>query len=269
MNQRLKNFIKNSLARVLRDGWTPELLAQLMSEYEALAQSSVLSMTPRATLNPMVAMFQSEIANDKILKRHPDISRVTFDMIQPQFRQILNDRIHANIDLIVLDRANSIGVSTRRFGDWLVNTQPLQGKVDMKPIYSNVGKPIEQVKFEEARRAIDQGHKMSRAIDETLAEQSGAIAAIWNGNVKTKTYDARPEHTERDGKIFVYRGGWAATDGLIKKGDNDWIEDLEDPPAHLINCTCKFQYVYSLRKLYRLAPELFTKKGLDYMGIKQ
>lgn len=268
MNQRLKNFIKNSLARVLRDGWTPELIAQLMSEYEALAQSIVFNYTPRSTLSPMLSMFQQQVVGDEILKRHLDVGRVSYDMIQPQFRQILNDRIHANIDLIVLDRANSISVSTRRFGDWLVNTQPLQGKVDMKPIYSNVGKPIEQVKYEEARRAIDQGHKMIRAIDDTLSVQGGSIAEIWHSHQKTTTYDARPSHTEREGKIYVRRDSVAVRDGLIKKGDNPYYEDVADKPAHLINCTCFVSSVYSLRKLNRVAPDLLTAKGIESIGLK-
>jgi hypothetical protein len=55
--------------------------------------------------------------------------------------------------------------------------------------------------------------------------------------------------------------------GLVKKGSNPYFEDLPDPPAFLINCTCWTKNIYSLSALHRIAPDLLTTKAKELLKL--
>ncbi|CAB4132067.1 hypothetical protein UFOVP136_28 [uncultured Caudovirales phage] len=267
----INEFIRSALDRVMEHGWTPELIALIASEYRQLIGSNAFNKSPQQSIEPYLNnIFKREIDSGNLLKRNPDIDRFTLERIKPQFRSMLEDRIKANIQLIKLERANSIDVSTARLSGWLMSFNGVQEKLPPAkelPAFQSITRPMrEQKSYEHSRRAIDQGHKLIRAIDATIAEQGGAIAAVWHSHKKTAYYDARPEHTAREGEIYIYKNSPAIKNGLVKKGDNPYFEDLPDPPALLINCTCWAKSVYSLNGLYRIAPDRLTKKGLELIG---
>ena len=267
----INDFIRQSLERVIRGGWTPELVAILASEYRRLVDDSEFNKTPQQAIEPYLnGLFKREIESGKLLKRNVGIDRFTFERIKPQFRQLLENRIKANIQLIKLERSNSIDVSTARFSGWLMSVDGVQEKLPpakQLPAFQNITRPMrEQKSYEHSRRSQDQGHKLIRSIDATIAEQGGAIAAIWHAHQPTAIYDARKEHWARDGKIYLYKNSPAMEKGLVKKGVNGYVEDITDPPALPINCTCYFSNIYSLNKLNRIAPELLTTKAKELLN---
>jgi len=268
----INEFIRQSFERVMTEGWTPELIALIAGEYRRLVSVGTFNKTPQQSIEPYLNnLFKKEIESGKLLKRNEGIDRFTLERIKPQFRQLLEDRVKANIQLIKLERSNSIDVSTARFSGWLMSFDGGQEKIPpakQLPAFQNITKPmLEQKSYEHSRRAIDQGHKMLRAIDSVVAEQGGAIAAVWHAHPPTSFYDARKEHWARDGEIFVYKNSPAMEKGLVKKGSNPYFEDLPDPPAFLINCTCWTKNIYSLSALHRIAPELLTTKAKELLKL--
>ncbi|MHB1644407.1 MAG: hypothetical protein ACYCS8_17450, partial [Acidithiobacillus sp.] len=111
-------------------------------------------------------------------------------------------------------------------------------------------------RFEERRVTIDQGHKMLANIDQTIAEQHGAIAMQWNSRWRVPGYDYREDHKELDGKIFLVRQSWAREKGLVKKSGK-YLDEIEQPSMAPM-CQCTGTWLYSLRDL---PDEMLTKKG--------
>jgi len=267
----LNQFIRQALDDVIRKGWTPESVAVWASNFRKLALQLAFNKTPEQVVAPYLRyLYKREIESGKVLQRNKGLGHFTYERIKPEFRRLLEDRIRANIDLITMERPNAVDVATARFSGWLMSFDGTQEKLPPAkelPAFKNILKPItEQKSYEHSRRAIDQGHKMLRAIDSVIAEQGGAVAAIWHAHPKTSTYDARKEHWARDGKVYIYKNSDLVEKGLVKKGDEPWVEDITDPPAFLVNCTCFFSNEYSLNGLYRIAPHLLTKKGLELIG---
>ena len=266
----LNQFIKQTLAHVMRDGFTPESIALFADQYRKLASAGAFGRTPRQAIEPYLnAIFKREVTSGRLLERNKGIDTFTYERIKPQFRQLLEDRIRANIDLIVLERNTAIDISTNRFSGWLMSFDGVQQKLPQAkdlPVFKNITKPMQKQKdYEHRRRSIDQGHKMIAAINSVVAEQGGAIAAVWHSHKKTDYYDARPEHTKRDGVVYCYKTSPATVRGLVKKGNEPWVEDLPDPPALLINCTCYFTQIYNVSELAKIAPDRLTDKAKELM----
>ena len=267
----LKELIKKALDETSQNGWTPASIAFWANEFRKQASATVFNKSPESVISPYLNnLFKKEITDNKLLERNPGIDRFTLERIKPQFRRILEDRIRANINLIVLERPASIEISTARFSGWLMSFDGKQAKLppaDELPVFQNITKPmLDQKSYEHSRRAIDQGHKMIRAIDLTIAEQGGAIAAIWHAHKTTAYFTARPDHWKRDGEIYVFKNSDIADKGLVKKGPNVWLEDIPDPPALLINCVCYWEFIYSVSTLAKLAPDRITQKGRDLLA---
>lgn len=268
----LKELIKKALYDTSQNGWTPSSIAFWANEFRKLSNLTVFNKSPESVVSPYLNyLFKKEITGSKLIDRNPGIDRYTLERIRPQFRRILEDRIKANINLIALERPASIEVSTARFSGWLMSLDGKQEKLpkaDELPIFQNITKPmLEQKSYEHSRRAIDQGHKMLRAIDLTIAEQGGAIAGIWHAHKTTAYFTARPEHWKRDGEIYIFKNSDVAEKGLVKKGHNVWLEDIPDPPALLINCVCYWEFIYSFSDLAKIAPDRITQKGRDLLGV--
>jgi hypothetical protein len=199
------------------------------------------------------------------------VSLFTVQQIQPEYRSILDDMIRNSINLIKLEREQgSIELSTLRFSQWLSSVPPGQDKIpdfyDL-PAVKAITAPIDrQLDYEHRRRAIDQGHKMIANINAVTAMQAGAIAAVWHAHPKTVSYDARPEHWARNEHLYVMRDSWAVKDGLLKKTNAMWLEDIQDPPTVPVNCTCFYSYQYSVTKVLKKYPEAGTPAGLKFIN---
>lgn len=192
------------------------------------------------------------------LKVHSGLKSFTLDQIKPKLRAELDRRIMASANLIKLNRQKSIETTLSRFQGWATSI-PIGGSqaVNKTAAAQNVRKALASLPFEERRVAIDQGHKLTSAINEIIATDGGAIAAIWHSHWRQKNYDYREPHKEVDEKVFLVRGSWAHKAGLVKPGKVGYTDDIERP-AELPYCRCYYQYIYSLRAL---PPDMLTAKG--------
>jgi len=255
----LNAIIKQAIDDIAKNGMTDTAIQYWVSLFKKTALRTAFKHTPASVIEPHLRkLFNKEVTSGKLLKRHGGIAPLKLKSIEPQFRNMLTNRIKANINLIVLERPNSIDVSTARLSGWLMNG--VQQDVPLPDVYKNITKPIsKQLNYEHRRRAIDQGHKMLAAIDETLAVQGGAIVAVWHAHPPTSYYQSRPDHWKRNKEPFVIRDSWAYKDGLLKKGENGFMEDIPEQPAQAINCTCYYEYLYTIAEVKRKYPHLIKE----------
>ena len=94
-------------------------------------------------------------------------------------------------------------------------------------------------------------------------EQNGDIAGMWRSHWRRAGYDYRPEHKERDGKVYAIRGSWAMQQGLINKGAG--YTDEMTAPGEELGCSCYMVYFTSPSEL----PEsMLTAKGREWIKAK-
>ena len=194
----------------------------------------------------------------KAIRRLPDhILRFGPEHLEARLRPILESRIMASADLIVLNRSKAVDTILTRFSGWASSIPPGGSPGNKTEIKAHIAKPLRQMNFEERRLSIDQGHKLIANINQTIAEDNNAIALIWR-HVHQQGYDSRPEHVALDGKLFVLRDNWAIQKGLMRKGGPyyDEIEGVSVAPF----CRCHAEYLYNLRDL---PPEYLSLRGRD------
>jgi intein/homing endonuclease len=200
----------------------PQRLADWMLRLREAANADLPSPSEleRRMKIAMEAVYKRSTSFGSVTRRHPSISRLTIDAIEPSLRPELTRRILASADLIKLNREQAIDKTLQRFSGWATSV-PAGGSriVDKVDIKADISKSLKQVKFEQRRMEIDQGHKLMASIDAVIAQDTGAIAAKWRdrGSID-KTYNARHSHLARDSKIYAIRGNWAMGKGLMNKG---------------------------------------------------
>jgi hypothetical protein len=209
----------------------------------------------KAALN---TFYWRALSAANIKRRHPDIPRFTVERIKPQLRSELTRRILASADLIKLNRSQAVEKTLQRFSGWATSI-PEGGSlvVDKVDVKADVSKSLRQVKYEERRCVIDQGHKLVSSINTVIAHEGGALAGKWRdyGSVQPG-YDARHKHMERNGKYYAIRGNWAIEKGLMNKGDG--YTDEMTAPSEEVFCRCWFVFAYNLRDL---PADMLTVKG--------
>ena len=214
----------------------------------------------------LAGLYRRILAEPAIAKRHPGVSRFTIAQITPALRPILDRRIVASADLIRLNRVQMREQTLRRFSGWATSI-PAGGSetVDRMEVKGVLKKAVAQQPFEVRRVLIDQGHKMAAAINQTVADQSGAIAVIWHSHWRQRGYNYRKDHKERDGKVYLLRDTWALNAGLIKVGDAGYYDQITGFAVEPF-CGCYGAWVYSLGQLKRLDPAMLTTKGHDALA---
>lgn len=206
----------------------------------------------------MEAVYKRSLSKSAMKKKHPQVSRFTIDNIAPRLRPELTRRILAAADLIKLNRVQAIDKTLQRFSGWATSV-PAGGSrvVDKVDVKQDVEKSLKQLKFEERRVSIDQGHKLIAAVDAVIAEDTQAIAGMWrdHGSVDP-TYNARHSHMERNGKVYAVRGSWAIEKGLMNKGAGyfDEMTAAAEEPF----CRCYISWIHNLRDL---PVDMLTVKG--------
>lgn len=211
----------------------------------------------------MRAVFDRTFSGSSVLKHHPGIPRFTIERLKPFARDELDKRIRASSQLIKLNREQAVDKTLQRFSGWATSI-PDQGSkvVDKIDVKEHIAKPIRQVQYEARRCQIDQGAKLVSAINEVVSTQGGAIAGKWRSHFRQAGYDYREDHKERDGLIYLIRGSWAHTQGLVKPssaGYTDQITAAAEEPF----CRCWYVYLYALREL---PEEMLTSKGKDLLA---
>jgi intein/homing endonuclease len=202
----------------------------------------------------MQTVFDRTFSKSAALRYHPGIPRFTLERLKPFARAELDKRILASANLIKLNREQAIEKTLQRFSGWATSI-PDQGSlvVDKVDVKEHIAKPIQQIKYEARRVSIDQGHKLIDAVNDAVAKQSGAIAAKWRSHFKQAGYDARPDHADRDSKIYLIRGSWAHDQGLVKPGPDGYTDQIERP-GELVFCfpgESKVPFADSVEVAYR------------------
>ena len=122
---------------------------------------------------------------------------------------------------------------------------------------THIKKALASQSYEQRRCSIDQGMKLASAINDIVAVGGGAIAGRWHSRWRVPGYQYRPDHRERDEHIYTIRGNWAIEKGLMKVGESGYTDQITQP-AEEVYCSCRYEYIYSLRDL----PEsMITAKG--------
>ena len=210
----------------------------------------------RSIESAMRAALRRATSAAMVRKTHPGIPLYTVTKLKPQFQVELTRRILASAELIKLNREQMIGRMLSRFSGWATSLPP-DADTNLSEATAHIAEPVKQSRFEVRRVQIDQGHKLMASIQAVIAEQSGAIAAEWRSHGRhDKSYDARPEHLARDGKIYAIHGNWALERGLMTKGAG-YADEMTQPAVEPF-CKCWFRYLTSLRQL---PPEMLTEKG--------
>lgn len=205
----------------------------------------------------LTAAYDLEVMREKALKRHPGISRFTLNYVEPKLRAELDRRIMASADLIKLNRAQAIDKTLQRFSGWATSIPPVSqmsaglsgsSRAGVLETSQNIAKSARQIDFEQRRVMIDQTHKLVANIDNIIATDGGAIAAVWHSHWRQPNYDYREPHKDRDLKVYAIRGNWAQKKGLMKPGAEGYLDEITQPGEEVF-CRCYLTYIYNVRSL--------------------
>lgn len=222
-----------------------------------------LTLVPEAVLERQLQdmlgqVYRRTVESDKLITLHPGVPAYRLEQIKPKLRAELDRRILASAGLIRLNRASSIERTLQRFAGWATSI-PVGGTevTDRRKTKEQIRRGIAALPFEERRVIIDQGHKLVASINDIVATDGGAIAAVWHSHWREAGYNYRQDHKARDGRIYVVRGNWALRGGLMRLDGHEYLDDITRPGEEPF-CRCYVEYLYTLRDL----PErMLTRKG--------
>jgi hypothetical protein len=208
----------------------------------------------------MRAVYRSKIERGGILKQHPGVSRFTLDRVAPNLRAELDRRIMASANLIKLNRAAAMETTLQRFSGWATSI-PVGGSdaVDRAETKDEIRKSLASLPYRERLVANDQGHKLVANLNNILAVDAGALAAIWHSHAGEAGYDARKSHATRNDNVYLLRDTWAAQRGFVKVGPAGYYDAIT-AAGEEVNCRCWITYLYALR---RLPADMLTAKGVE------
>ena len=262
---KLSDIVRAAIHDILQHGYDSE--DRIARWKHRLREGMQSSMVPLITLKRKSTRHLTDIYNrvtnpKGLLRKHKGISAYTLARIRPELRAELDRRIMSNANLIKLNRQASIERTLQRFEGWATSIPAGGTKAYKKrPIDTHLRKAFQSLPFEERRVIIDQGHKLSAALNDIVAKGGDAIAAIWHSHWRETGYDYRPRHKQFDERVFVIRDNWALKAGLMKLGGSFYTDQIEGA-GEAIFCRCYYQYLYTPESL----PDyLLTEKGREYV----
>lgn len=234
---------------------------------DRIRRAAAESMTPESVLNETLTralqgIYKKLIDDGQIIKAHSGVSRFTVDRLKPQLRAELDRRMMASRSLIKLNREQAVERCVQRLAGW-ASSIPAGGSraVDVKDTKEHIRKAMTSLPFEERRCIIDQSAKFSASLNEIVAVDGGAIAMRWNIR-HSAGYKNRPDHKEREGKIYLLRSSWAKDKNLVKPGPAGYYDDITKVGEE-VYCSCFATWLYALRDL---PEEMLTKKGEEALA---
>jgi len=239
------------------DDWLARIIA---AAEESLVPAAKLEEELRRSFG---AIYSRLIDKGGIMKMHKGVARFTVDRLKPQMVQELQRRQLASSQLIRLNRQRMVQQTAQRFSGWATSI-PAGGSdaIDKLDVKTNLRKALGSLPFEERRVMIDQGHKFTSALNNIIALDGGALAAMWHSHWRQPGYNYRPDHKERDMVIYTIRGNWALANGSMKVGPAGYLDDITQPAEEPF-CRCFAQYLYNLRDL---PDNMLTNKGKEVLG---
>lgn len=258
---RFQSILAAALAEFGRYGYDSKARLEYWQARLRLAASQILSNRDddyRAARKALEQAYKRAITLTALGRHHPGLRRYAIERVGGRLAPLLERRILASVDLIRLNRAQSVEKVLQRFSG-LVTSIPEGGSRAIKygAAKKEISKSLRQMSFEERRVVIDQGHKLVSVIQRTIAEDGGAIAAIWHSHWRQPGYDYREDHKERDNNVYAIRDNWAIRDGLMKAGPAGYVDEITQPAEEPF-CRCAYTYVYNIRDL---PPDMLTRKG--------
>jgi hypothetical protein len=249
LREAMSDFKRNGYSQIRLEYWMPKLRELL--DYH-------LDVDPESLVKYLRSLFNVKINDGKILQYHPEVTRFQLTQMRPRLQNELDKRIYAATELIKLNKAQATARTLQRFSGW-ASSVPDGGSsvLNVTEDAASVYKDIATIRYEKNRLEIDQGHKFIAALNQVIAVDGGAIAAIWHSHYRQPGYNYRPDHKERDDLMYLIRGSWAQNKGLVKPGAAGYLDQITQPGEEVF-CRCFLQYVYSLRKL---PSDMLTKKG--------
>lgn len=204
------------------------------------------------------ATYERMVGKGQILNYHPGIARFTLEKVRPQLHASLERSRVASRNLVKLNRKKMMEDLDQRFTGWATSI-PAGGIRDAnrREIKEGIKKSLARLPFEERRVHVDQGHKFIANLNQILAHDGGAIAAIWHSHYRQAGYNYREDHKERDSHVYLVRGSWAIERGLIRTSGALYTDE-QTMPGEEIFCRCFYQYIYSLQDI---PPDLLSEKG--------
>jgi len=228
-----------------------------------IKEAAIASLVPPAIVEEQLHKafrhtYHKLVEAGQILERHPGVSKFTLQRVAPRLHAELDRRMTASRELIKLNRAAAIEKTTQRFAGWATSIPPGgTDAADRAKTKTEVRKALASLPFEERRVHIDQAAKFAGNLSEILALDSGAIAGRWASHWRQKNYDYREDHKLRDDKVYVVRGNWALTKGLMKVDEHQYTDEITKPGEEIF-CRCSYTWIYSL---HALSPGMVTEKG--------
>jgi hypothetical protein len=196
-------------------------------------------------------------------KRVEGLSRFTLENVKPRLRAELDRRVEAAANLIKLNKKEAVERTLRRFQGWSTSI-PAGGSsaIDKREIDRALAKDLKDYRYHRRLVDNDQGHKLISNVADLTAEASGAIAGIWNSHgTSDPSYNAREDHKERAGKIYLIRNSWAHKQGLVKPV-HGYLDEIT-AAGEEVNCRCWITYITSPA---RLPDAYLTNKGQDFVA---
>lgn len=194
---------------------------------------------------------------------HPGLSVITLQRLQPRLRTILDQRLFESTRLVERNRIKALEAVRDRFTGWASSIPP-QGAPESagKEAKRAIRKELGNLQYAERRVLVDQSHKLRSNFDDLLALEGGAIAQMWHSHFRQAGYHYRPEHKERDQRIYLIRGSWALERGLIKadprlEAGGQYTDQITRPGEEIF-CRCWTTSLYALRDL---PSDMLTEKG--------
>lgn len=233
---------------------------------EKIRRAAEAEAGPGAKMDSMLRDFlrrtyERMLSQGASTKLHPGVPLWTIEKVRPELRAELDRRIMASANLIRLNKRKRVQETLQRFSGWSTSI-PKGGSAEpeKREAKARIKKPIQSLPFEERRVLIDQGHKLTSSLNEVVAEGGGAIAAVWHSRWRQPGYNYREDHKDRDEHVYLIAGSWAHAAGLVKEGDDGTTKDITKPGEEPF-CRCSYVYIYSLRQLDKVAPDMLTAKG--------
>ena len=246
----------------------PHAMQDWMMRLRDAAESDMvpLALVDKRIQRSLGAVFMRGTRPERVKREHPGVPSFTPQMLPFSLKDELNKRILISSDLIRLNRDAAVEKTLQRFAGWATSVPEGGSKVvDKAEVKETIGKSLAQLKYEERRLLTDQGHKLMASINDVIAMDNDAIAAIWHDRgAEDHAYDARPDHLARSGKVYAIRSSWAHKEGLIDKGAG--YTDAMTAPGEEVYCSCSYEYLYNVDDL---PTDMLTAKGRKWLETKE
>lgn len=205
--------------------------------------------------------FKSQVDNQGINKRH-ELAPYIIASLYFLLRDEKDNRVQSAKKLMNMRREETKETVMRRFAGWASSIPVTRTITNKQEVVNFIAKPVRELPKLERLIVEDQTNKMVANMDAIVGREAGAIGYYWHSLFRVPGYNYREnhKHLDLDGKFIIFKNSWAYKQGLVKRGNEIFQDDIEQP-GELPNCKCSARYIYDLSGIPR---ECLTIKGLEY-----